>query len=160
MHYPGCGQNILFITTNISLLVKMFTISNPTIGSSAFTVIFLDCSVFVKSILIILFLALCNSSSLISHSTHNCDHGQVPASARGLTAPFLIWHQPPARILSMGTHSDSSTPSLIWTERSSSPTVGVKIRMTCTSQQCGSSKLRLHRLSAILKLCWTCCELK
>ena len=32
MQYPGCGQNILFITTNISLLVKMFIISNPTIA--------------------------------------------------------------------------------------------------------------------------------
>ena len=37
-------------------------------------------------------------SSLISHSTHNCDR-LVPASAPGLTAPFLIWHQAPARIL-------------------------------------------------------------
>lgn len=70
MEYPGCGQNILFITTHISLLVKMFFISNLTI-----TGVYNDIPGlfgFVNSILIILFQVLAVTplrSSPIRHIT-------------------------------------------------------------------------------------------
>ena len=161
MQYPGCGQNILFITTNISLLVKMFIISSPTITGvyNNTPELFSFCQFYFDNPVPGLL-----SSSLISHSTHNCDR-LVPACVCPGPDCTLLNLAPGA--CSDPCHSeqptpDSSTPSLIWTERSWSPTLGVKIGITCTQQSVAGHPIEAAptESSVILKLCWTCSELK
>ena len=105
----------------------------------------------------------CGSSSLISHSTHNCDPRLVSASARGLTAPFLIWHQPPPGLLSPGPLVPTP-PHLPWSgpRGAGSQTLirgknqNYLHQLVVGHPNWGS----LHWLCVILKLCWTCSEVK